>query len=319
MTAETTTTTLNDLVHTEFIEPMFLDYAHDHVVATRFLKRWSLVGKTTNKYQVPRWESDMGTVGDNASGVDTEYDATAGTDISSNTELSSASVTFTPSEYGFKHTLIDDVFEDSVVASELMSMIVSNAARIIQTAVEADVVALFAGLSSAQGVSGSDLTIAQALAAADGIYDRGCRAPNGLVYVLDDQQYTDLRNAVVATGANPAQYAMAADSVIGARAADNHGLSGDDTPRMWFKGYPVYSTGLCATANTAADVVGSCFTPTGPQNDAFVTFALVDKRPFRVGIERDESLRASEVVFTTRLAVGEATDESGTEITTDAP
>lgn len=319
MSAETTTTTLNDLVNTEFIEPMFLDYAHDHVVATRFLKRWSLVGKTTNKYQVPRFQSDMGTVGDNASGVDTEYDATAGTDISSNTQLDTDSVTFTPAEYGFKHTIVDDVFEDSILASEMMSMIVSNAARIIQTAVEADVVALFASLSNVVGVSGADLTIAQALAAADNIYDRGCRAPNGLVYVLDDQQYTDLRNACVATNNQWAQYPGAADRLLGVDAAPNHGLSGDETPRMIFRGYPVYSTGLCATANTAADVVGACFTPTGPQNDPFVTFALVDKRPFRVATERDESLRATEIVFTTRLAVGEATDASGSDITTDAP
>lgn len=319
MAAETTVTTLNDLVHTQFIDPMFLDYSHDHVVASRFLKRYSLIGKSALAYQVPRWESDMGTVGDNASGVDTEFDATAATDISSNTELSTAGVTFTPVEYGFKHTIVDDVFEDSVNAGELMSMIISNAARIIQTAIEADVVALFAGLATAVGVSTADLTIAQAIAAADGIYDRGCRAPNGLVYVLDDQQYADLRNACIASGANPATYSMAADSLLGARAADNHGLSGDDTPRMWFKGYPVYSTGLCATANSSADVVGAAFTPTGPQNDAFVTFAMVDKRPFRAAVERDESLRASEIVFSTRVATGEATDDSGTEITTDAP
>lgn len=319
MAAETTTTTLNDLVNTQFIDPVFLDYCHDHIVATRFLKRYSLIGKSTATYQVPRWESDMGTVGDNASGVDTEFDATSATDISSNTELSTAAVTFTPTEYGFKHTIVDDVFEDSVNAAELMSMIIENAARIIQTAKEADVCALFSGFATAVGVSGSDLTIAQAVAAADGIYDRGVRAPNGLVYVLDDQQYADLRNACTAVNSSLAQYPGAADRLLGIDSVPNHGLNGDESPRMIFKGYPVYSTGLCATANSAADVVGSCFVPTGPQNDKFVAMAQVDKRPFRVGIERDESLRASEVVFTSRWGCGEATDEAGTEMTTDAP
>lgn len=319
MAAETTTTTLNDLVHTEYIEPIFLDYAHDHVVASRFLKQWSLVGKSTNKYQVPRFASDMGTVGANAAGVDTEYDATSGTDISSNTQLDTDSVTFTPAEYGLKHTVVDDVYEDSAFAGELMSKIISNAARILQTAIEADVVALFAGLSNAVGVSGNDLTVAQALAAADSIYDRGCRAPNGLVFVLDDEQYINLRDALVATSTSWLSYPGAGDRILGAGPAPNHGLSGDDTPRMIFREYPVYSTGLCATANTGANVVGACFTPTGPQNDPFVTFAMVMKRPFRVGLERDESLRATEMVFTTRVAVGEATDASGTEITTDAP
>jgi len=315
----TGTTSLNDLVNTEVIEPVFLDYAHDHVVASRFLRRFSLIGKTSDVLQVPRFESDMGTVGANASGVDTEFDRTEGTDISSETELSTASVTFTCAEYGLKHLVPDDVFEDAVMAGELMSMMISNAARIIQTAVEADVVALFAGLSNAVGTSGADLTIAQALAAADNIYDRGSRAPNGLVYVLDDEQYINLRDALIATSTSLASYTNSADSIIGARAAENHGLSGDDTPRLIFKGYPVYSTGLCATANTGANVVGACFTPTGPQNDPYVTFAMVDKRPFRVATERDESARSTEIVFTTRVAVGEASDFSGTEITTDAP
>lgn len=205
------------------------------------------------------------------------------------------------------------------MAGELGSLMISNAARIIQTAIEADVVALFSGLTTAVGVSGADLTIAQTLAAADGIYDRGSRAPNGLVYVLDDQQYADLRDACIATGTSWAVYPGASDRMLGIDSVPNHGLSGDDSPRMIFRGYPVYSTGLCATANTGGNVVGACFTPTGPQNDPFATFAIVDKRPFRVSTERDESARGTEIVFTTRVAVGEATDFSGTEITTDAP
>jgi hypothetical protein len=316
----TTTTTLNDLVHSQFIEPTFYDYAHDHVVATRFLQQFSLIGKSTATYQVPRFDSDMGTVGANAAGVDGEFDvANETTDISSATALDTSSVTFTPAEYGLKHVISDAVYEDSMLASELDSMIIANAARILQTALEADVVALFAGLGTAVGTSGSDLTVAQAIAAADGIYDRGCRAPNGLVYVLDDEQYINLRDAMIATSTSLASYPMANDSLIGARAADNHGLSGDETPRMYFKGYPVFSTGLCATANTGANVVGACFTPYGPQNAPFTTFAMVTKRPFRVGVERDESLRSTEIVFTQRIGVGEASDVSGTEITTDAP
>lgn len=316
--ADTTTTTLNDVMYTEYIEPVFADYAHDHVVATRFLKRYSLIGKATNKYQVPSLASNMGTVGDNASGVDTEFDATAGTDISSSTTLSTDSTTYTPTEYGFKHVVLDDVFEDTIVASELMSMMVANAARIIQTAIEADVVALFSSAATLVGTSGADLTLAQAIAAADGIYDRGCRAPDGLVFVLDDYQYANLRDACSATNSNQAQYPGTADNILGAGAAMNHGLSGDETPRMLFRGYPVYSTGLCATSNTGLNVIGACFTPSGPRNDPFASLAIVDKRPFRVGVERDESNRSTEVVFTTRVATGERVDASITEINTNA-
>jgi hypothetical protein len=87
---------------------------------------------------------------------------------------------------------------------------------------------------------------------------------------------------------------------------------------MSFRGFDVYATGLTDTANTGEDVVGACFTHTGPGNDSFATFAIVDKRPFRMETQRDASARADELVFTTRVALGEATDASGSRILSDA-
>lgn len=316
MALETTTTSLNDVVYSYVIEPTFLDYAYDWTVATPFFRRFSLVGKPSNVLQVPRLASNMGTVGDNGSGVDTEFDATEGTDLSTNTQLATDNVQFTAAEYGLVHKITDNVREDSILGSDV-SMYISNAARILTTAVESSGVALFSGLSNSVGVSGSDLTIAQAVAAADGIRERGCRAPNGVTYVLDDQQYNDLRDACIATGSSWAMFPAASDRLLDIQKDPINGLGNGRV--MSFRGFDVYATGLTITANTAADVVGACFTHTGPGNDPMATFAIVDKRPFRVETERDATLRADEMVFTTRVAVGEAFDTSGTKIVTDAP
>lgn len=315
MANETTTTTLNDVVYSYVIEPTFLDYAHDWIVLTPFMRRYSLVGKPSNVLQVPRFATNMGTVGDGGTGVDTEFDATEGSDLSTNTALSTDNVQFTAAEYGLVHKITDNVREDSILGSD-MSMYISNAARIIQTAVEDSALALFSGLSNSVGVSGADLTIAQAVAAADDIRARGCRAPNGVTYILDDQQYNDLRDACIATGSSWAVFPQVAAGLLDAQKTALNGLGGG--PSMLFRGFDVYQTGLTDTANTAADVVGACFTHSGPGNDPMATFAIVDKRPFRLEPQRDATLRCDELVFTTRVAVGEATDASGTKIVTDA-
>jgi hypothetical protein len=316
MALETTTTTLNDVVYGYIIEPTFLDYAHDWVVATPFFRRYSLIGKPSNVLQVPRFATDMGTVGDGGGGVDGEFDATEGTDLSTNTTQDTDNVQFTVAEYGLVRKVTDNVKEDSILGSD-MSMYISDAARILTTAVEDSACALFASLSNSVGVTTSDLTIAQAVSAADGIRERGCRAPNGVTYVLDDQQYNDLRDACIATDTSWASFPQVASTLLDVQKDPINGLGNGRV--MSFRGFDVYATGLTDTANTGADVVGACFTHTGPGNDAFATFAIVDKRPFRIETERDATLRADELVFTTRVAVGEATDASGTKILSDAP
>ena len=85
-------------------------------------------------------------------------------------------------------------------------------------------------------------------------------------------------------------------------------------------GVPVDKSGLCPTANTAADVVGCVYIPSAPGNDPHATFAYVEKRPFRVETLRvpDLGTGGEMIVFTRRCAVGKAAN-SGTKIVTDAP
>lgn len=316
MANETTTTTLNDIVYSAIIEPSFLAYAMDWIVGQQFARRYSLVGMPSNALDIPRFASDMGTVGDGGSGVDTEFDATQATDLSANIAMDTDKVTITASEYAFKRTITDNVAEDTIAGIDLLDAVLADGAQILMTAFEDDMLALFASLSNSYGVSGADITIAQALAAQVGIRKRGVRAPDGVVYVLDEQQCDDLEALMIASGANQATYTIAADKLLGIDREANNGMGNGLV--YFFRGYPVYSTGLTDTANAGADVVGACFTPTSPGNDKYATFGWVDKRPFRVETERDASLRADEVVFSMRRGIAEITDVSGSQITTDA-
>jgi hypothetical protein len=316
MANETTTTTMNDVVYSAVIEPSFLAYTMDWLVATPFARRFSLVGKPSNALDIPRPATDMGTVGDGGGGVDGEFDATQATDLSANIAFDTDKVTVTSSEYAFKRTITDNVFEDSIAGIDLMDVILADGAQILSTAFEDDMLALLASLSNTVGTTTADLTIAQALAAQVNIRKRGVRAPDGVVYVLDEQQVDDLEAAMIATAANQAAYVMAADKLLGIDRTANNGMGNGHV--FNFRGYPVYSTGLTDTANAGADVVGACFVPSTPANDRYATFGWVDKRPFRVETERDASLRGDEVVFSMRRGVAEITDASGTAIITDA-
>jgi hypothetical protein len=316
MANETTTTTLNDIVYSAVIEPSFLAYAMDWIVAQQFARRYSLVGKPANALDIPRFATDMGTIGDGGTGVDTEFDATQATDLSANIALDTDKVTITSSEYAFKRTITDNVFEDSIAGIDLMDAVLADGAQILMTAFEDDMLALLASLSNTVGTSGADLTIAQTLAAQVGIRKRGVRAPDGVVYVLDEQQVDDLEAAMIATSTSTAVFAFANDRLLGIDREANNGMGNGHV--FSFRGYPVYSTGLTDTANAGADVVGACFVPTTSGNDRYATFGWADKRPFRVETQRDASLRADEVVFSMRRGVAEIADTTGTAIITDA-
>jgi hypothetical protein len=317
MANETTTTTMNDIVYSAVIEAAFLDYAYDWVVSQQFFRRFSLIGKPSAALQIPRLASDMGTVGANGSGVDAEYDATQATDLSANIALDTDPLTLTAAEYGFKRTITDNVNEDSVAGLDLSTVVISDAARVLMTALEFDCLALNDDLSNVVGTSTVDLTIANMLDAQRGIRERGARAVDGVVYVLDDQQVVDLEAAIIATNAAAAVFALSADRILGVDKTVNNGMGNGHV--LNFRGFPVYSTGLGPTANAGADVTGACYTPSTEANNPHATFGLVEKRMFRVETERDASLRADEIVFTMRTGVGELADFSGTAIITDAP
>ena len=315
MANETTTTTLNDLVNGYVISSTMLAYAMEYIVAHDKFRYWSLMGQNSNVLQVARITKDY-TVGDNGATLDTEFDASEGTALS-NTQLDTENVQFTVSEYGVVRSITDNVYEDSIMGPQFLSIVVQDASHLLALAVEQAACALFGSLSNTQGSTGSDATIAQAIASADGIRTRGTNAPDGLMFVLDSEQWSNLKTAAIATSTSVVTYGQSAEQILGM--SRNPGQYNATRMVGTIYGIPVYETGITPTANAAADVVGACFTPSTPANDPHATFSYVEKRPFRLEVERDALLRADVAVFTRRCAVGESADFSGTALITDAP
>ena len=314
MSAESTATTINDVIYGYNIEPSFLDYAHEFTVATPLFRRYSLVGKPSNVLQIPRITADM-TVNDNGASTDGEFDATEGTALS-NTALDTENVQATCAEYGLQRSITDNVFEDSIMGADFMSMVIMDAARILTTAVETDAVTLFASLSNGVGTTNTNITMAVAVSMLDGIRNRGYHAPDGVAFVWDNQTWGDLRDLLIATGTSWTVYAGAADRFLGAAPEGTNGLASGLVGQ--FLGMPCWVTGLTPNANGTTDVVSAAFVPSTPANDAHATFAYTEKRPFRVEAIRVPGLRADQVVFTRRCAVSEIADGSGTKHVGDA-
>src|SRR5690348_6286092 len=114
--ATSTTTTANDITYSAVIEPSFLDYAYDWIVATQFFRPFSLVGKPSNALDIPIPTTNMGTVGDTGLGVDTEFDATQASDLSSTT-WGTEKATPTCPKYAVMRVLTDNTGEASVPGS----------------------------------------------------------------------------------------------------------------------------------------------------------------------------------------------------------
>ncbi|HTJ43035.1 MAG TPA: hypothetical protein VL463_13115 [Kofleriaceae bacterium] len=319
MASETTTSTYTGAVNASlvqaFIQPAL---SESPGVALRMCREINLIGQKATAAKIATETPNWGSPNDDGAGVDTEFDATQGTALG-NTAFSAGSYTCTPTEYGVAAGLTDNVSEDSVLdAGELLAFIQNRMLHILTLAWDDDYLALLVSLSNVVGVSGSDLTIAQMLAAQQGIRVRGALA-DGLAYILDNQQASDLESALIATSTSMASFAPSADRLIGYNPSVNNGM-GADRMIMQFRGYPVVATGLTDTANAGADVVGACVVPSSPANDnaGSTTHVYAIKRLPTFEMQRQAKGRLWDLVMTSRIGFAEAVDGAGTSIVTDA-
>lgn len=316
MANESTTTTLDDITHASLIEPVMIAALSEKPGLWRFCREFDIRGKSTNAAKIPAETAWWGSPDDNGAGVDTEFAGTQATELG-NTAVSTGGVTLTAAEYGVAIEVTDNVEEDSIDGLDMMGRFESRMLHVLSLALDDDFLALFASLSNTVGTTTADLTIAQLLAAQTGLRTRGVDAPDGVTYIVDTQQALDAENAFIATNAAQAVYAAAADRILGWSPQSNNGMSN----RMvsTFRGYEVHVSGLCDTANAAADAVGACFTHSSAGNDAagHVTFGMVWKRLPRFETERHAKKRTTDLVMTLRAGFGELLDGSGTAIITD--
>lgn len=314
MAGETTTTTLTELVYGEWISPFIQSYAGNYKNPSQFLATWNPTNGSLT-VSVPRWVSDQGTVPDDGVGVDTEFNATEGSDLS-NTDLETLDSTFSIAEYGLMREITDTVLESAQSAESLLQYIIPDGAATLMAAANDDVCALFASFTGASGATGVNLSVADF---DDALYDLADRGVQGeLVCVLDNQQVRDFNDALQAVGTSMAVYAGSADRQMSTAFDPNQGRNIEGFA-MRYKGVDIYRNALCDTANAGADVVGAMFVR-GDLEAQRSTAALGQGslREFRVETERNASKRTTEVVMTMRWGCGITHDTMGQEITTDA-
>jgi hypothetical protein len=314
MANETTLTTLTELVHAEWINPFILSYAQNYKNPSQFLLRMDPMNGSTT-VSAPRWVSDEGDVNDEGAAVDTEYDATEASDLA-NTALETLDSTFSISEYGLLRTVTDHVVESAQSAASVLASLVPQAASILMAAGNQTACATFSGFTNQSGdVTADPLTIAFV---DDALYDLAERGVTGeLVGILHHDQIRDFMNALQATGSSMAVYAGAADRQMAASTSPDQGRNVDGFA-LRYKGVDFYRNGLCATANTAANVIGAIFARGDiPAQADMAAIGQGSLREFRVETQRDASLRATEFVFTMRWGCGVINDAHGQELISD--
>lgn len=295
MATETTSTTLTELVVPEIIAPLILDYAVDKWVIYPHVRVQSVKGSGTASF--PAW------VKDTASDVSSEGDT-----LSNNALDTTEVATITAAQVGILREVTDYAFETVNIGRDgLVDFIVQDGVTLLTEMLEDDLAALFTSASNSAGATGTDMGIADfvaAMAKLDTSKARGRR-----VCIVDDQQAVDLRTAVAASTATVFANASAnAQSVLNA--------SGDAYVGELF-GVPIWLSNLTDTVNTAADVCGILMVDGAahPQNAPIGVAMLWEPRvrnlylPDQIG---------EQWAITAAWACGEISDFNYCKIVTDA-
>ena len=312
ITGATTTTSLTELIATEFINSFIGECLGNYKNPMQFFLPIAVTNGASTVSQ-PRWVSDVGTVPEDGAAVDTEFDATEATDLVAN-ELETTDATFSIVEYGLLREPSDTVMEDAPLL-QLMD-IVQNAAGILADAMNDDACALFASLSNSSGATTVDLSIANVN---DALYQLARRGAKGeLVGIFDNIQVEDFQNALEAASSNIAVYAGAVDRIQNVSVDPMQGRNVEGYA-LTYKGVPIYRQGLTDTATSGADVVGAIFVRGDIASQrGYATFGQASRRPFTLATQRDESARCTELVFTARWGCGEIFDGTGQRLLSDA-
>jgi hypothetical protein len=312
VTGATTTTSLTELIQTEFINDFIGEYLGNYKNPSQFFLPVNITNGSSTVSQT-RWVSDVGTVPDDGAAVDTEFDATEATDLTAK-ELQTTDATFSVVEYGLMRQPSDTALEDATLIT--IQDIVQNAAGILMDAMNDDACALFASLSNSSGTSGTNMGVADA---DDALYQLARRGAKGsLVGILDNIQAEDFMNALQNASTNIATYAGAADRMMQVGVDPQQGRTVEGYV-LTYKGVDFYRQGLTDTANTGADVVGAIFVRGDlPAQRGSATYGQASRRPFTLKSQPAVESRTTKLVFTARWGCGEIFDGTGQKLVTDA-
>jgi len=300
MANETTTTTVTELVNSEWIRPVINHAAKAKAVVARYALQLDLRGKATSTAALPQEVSDVGTPAN--------YDATEGTDLS-NIAFETTEATVSSQEYGILRRVTDDAVEDNIMGMGLYGYIVDSGAEDMAIVLDDDAGSLLDAFATTVGATTVDLSLANLAQAMISLRNNEMPAPGGAVYVLGQAQAGDYETALLAsTGTQLARYAV--------KGPEDNGLNG--SLGTWMNA-EVWVSSLTDTANAAADITGALFLRGDEgRNPRSAALAVVTSREIRPEIERSAKGRGADVVITQRKGVAEAIDLSGVSITTDA-
>tara|TARA_B100001093_G_scaffold511788_1_gene580457 strand:- start:2615 stop:3484 length:870 start_codon:yes stop_codon:yes gene_type:complete len=283
--ANSTTTTLNDLISPMVAEALFV--ANERSIMRGLVRNYTLPANSGKTIQVPIYP----TVSATAPGENADF---------SSTTISTSVANLTVLENGIMTTLTDYAMNvsESDVVRDLGKLFGEAIARKIDT----DLTALFGGFTNTVGGAATSNVMS-----ADFIFQavaklRATGVPaTDLACVLHPNVAYDLKKGLTNTFANP-------NPGVGNEALVS-GYVGS------IAGVPVYETSNMADSSgnlpgTTGDYKGAVF-----HKDALGLAMLQD---LKIETQRDASLRATEIVATAVYGVGELHDSYGCEIEADS-
>ena len=291
MAFETTTTSADDYVlAAELLASRILPNFYGLNVAGHMTRFESIAGSPTTAADFP------------ISGALTAASLLEGSDAAF-TQYSTTKVTLTVAEAGLVLAITDLLNESDIVDMGHYAM---QASMALANKVTTDITALAVGFSNSVGGSGVNLTEQNIL---DGITQLSAAGVFGPYHgIMHPQQWNDVAGAVGATitpaGTTGAESVAQVTNAFGAVPSFGGGL-------RELYGVVWSITSNVPTANSGADRAGMIVSPR-------YAIGFLEKWPARVRFQRDESLRATELVITCAFVVGELLDSAGVGVITDA-
>ena len=299
----TTTTTISEMVQSEWISPAIQMASKDAAVVFRFAKDHDRTEPgAAAKVRLVREVSDV----DDQNAIDA-LDQAEGDDITA-TAFNTTDVEFDPSEYGIARDVTDDSVEDGVLGMGLYEYLVTSAGQDLAIGFDDDLASLLAGFSTTVGTSGQDMELADMAEAVSKLDDANMNEGGGAVFVLGANQKFNLL-----TKAQAGQGTLLADfvSIAGSEEGNPASFVGR------YLQYPIWYSTLTDTANTGDDTTGALFVRGDEgRNPRSAAIATSVKRHPRPELDRDASGRITEVVVTMRRGSAENIDDSGVSIVT---
>jgi hypothetical protein len=292
-TNPTTTSTYDDVSYASWITDEVLRALMAAVVSIGLLRQESLVGKASLAYKFPK--ADKFTAAAVSQGVET-----------TNTALTTTSVTITAAEIGFQAT-VTDVLELSDIPAAHGARL-EQIGRALADKMDVDIAALLNGFSNSVGSTGVDLSLDNILDAIYTLESLDAASLGSLVFLGHPRQTGDVRQALksqqsVANVQHSIRFDASETGKLGK--AVGPGYFGE-----WF-GVDFYHTTNAPTLNLAADRSGAVFVR---------DYALgkVTKYDVRVEPMRWAPIRGWVLVGSADYGVGEIENNAGVAVVTDA-